>query len=189
MKYIAFLVCAATLLAQQPAPAALLQVKRIYVENLTGNTTAEALRQLIISGIDSTRLFILTDNPDRADAVLRGAANDDTFTDTLDTNSNTSAHQGAGKYSSSRSVLSLGSGASASVGDSENESHHIRERKHEAYASVRLCNRDGDVIWSTTQESLGGKFRGASSDVATKIARQLTLDVERARTVAQTPVK
>src|SRR5579884_1010960 len=113
MKGAVLFVCASALVAQQAPPASLLQVKRIYVENLTGNTTAEALRELIISGIDSTRLFILTDNPDRADAILKGAANDDTFTDTLDTNTNSSAHQGAGKYSSSRSVLSLGSGASA----------------------------------------------------------------------------
>jgi hypothetical protein len=42
-------------------------------------------------------------------------------------------------------------------------------------------NKDGDVIWSTTQESLGGKFRGASADVADKITRQLTADYERAR--------
>jgi len=63
----------------------------------------------------------------------------------------------------------------------ENESHHIKERKHEAYAAVRLCNRDGDVLWSTTQESLGAKFRSASADVAAKVAKQLTLDVDRAR--------
>jgi hypothetical protein len=37
------------------------------------------------------------------------------------------------------------------------------------------------VIWSTTQESNGAKFRGASADVADKITRQLTTDVERVR--------
>ena len=30
---------------------------------------------------------------------------------------------------------------------------------------VIAVNKDGDVIWSTTQESLGAKFRGASADV------------------------
>ena len=49
-------------------------------------------------------------------------------------------------------------------------------RKHEAIATVRLVNKDGDVIWSTIQESNGAKFRGASADVADKIARQLTID-------------
>ena len=38
-------------------------------------------------------------------------------------------------------------------------------------AAVRLVNKEGDVIWATTQESLGAKFRGASMDVADKITR------------------
>jgi len=63
----------------------------------------------------------------------------------------------------------------------ENESTNIKERKHEALATVRLVNKDGDVIWSTTQESTGAKFRGASADVADKITKQLVADYERRR--------
>jgi hypothetical protein len=46
---------------------------------------------------------------------------------------------------------------------------------------VRLVNKDGDVIWSTTQESLGAKFHGASADVAEKITARLKEDFEKAR--------
>jgi hypothetical protein len=67
------------------------------------------------------------------------------------------------------------------MGVGEQESVHLAERKHEATASVRLVTKDGDVIWSTTQESRGAKFRGASADVADKIAKQLVSDCERAR--------
>jgi hypothetical protein len=67
------------------------------------------------------------------------------------------------------------------VGAGENESSRIAERKHEASAAVRLVNKEGDVIWSTTQESTGGKFRGASADVSDKITRQLVSDFERAK--------
>ena len=70
---------------------------------------------------------------------------------------------------------------SLSAGVGENESSNIKERKHEAMATVRLVNKDGDVMWSTTQESNGAKFRGASADVADKITKQLTLDLERLR--------
>ena len=42
-------------------------------------------------------------------------------------------------------------------------------------------DNQGDVIWSTTQESGGGKFRGAMADVADKITRQLVGDVNKAR--------
>jgi hypothetical protein len=37
------------------------------------------------------------------------------------------------------------------------------------------------VIWSTTQESNGAKFRGASADVADKITKQLVTDYDRLR--------
>lgn len=158
--------------------SSLLDVKRVYVETLKGGPQADALRELIIASLDSTKLFIMTDNPDRADAVLKGAADEHAFEDTFDSDDSLNTKQNAGKLgssSSSRNGVSLG----LAVG--ENESHHIKERKHEAYAAVRLCNRDGDVLWSTTQESLGAKFRGAGADVAAKVARQLTFDMDRAR--------
>ena len=163
----------------------LLQVKRIYVGQLTGGAQADALRELIIASIDQTKLFVLTDNPERADAVLKGAADDQAFTDTFDSQEGVSDHQNGGKSSSAYRTGGLYGGIAAA----DNESHHIKERKHEAYASVRLCSRDGDVLWSTTQESSGAKFRGASSDVAAKIARQLSLDVERARRNGTEPAR
>jgi hypothetical protein len=67
------------------------------------------------------------------------------------------------------------------AGVSDSESVRIQERKHEASASVRIVARDGDVLWSTTQESQGAKFRSASADVADKITRQLLADLERIR--------
>jgi hypothetical protein len=80
-----------------------------------------------------------------------------------------------GTRTDDRATRSMGLGA----GDSE--SSHSVERRHEANAAVRLVTKDGDVIWSTTQESMGGKFRGASSDVADKITKRLTEDYERAQ--------
>jgi hypothetical protein len=175
--FASFLLLAAAAGAQQGD--ALLQVKRIYVEPLDGGTAAVGFRDLIIAGLNATKLFVLTDNPERADAVLKGAASDREFTDALDSSENVSTHEGAGKYSSGKAALSVGGGLNASSGAAGGESHHLRDHKHEAYATLRLCNKDGDVIWSTTQESDGAKFRSARSDVATKVARQLQLDVER----------
>jgi hypothetical protein len=164
----------------------LLDVKRVYVAQLTGGPQADALRELIIASIDSTRLFVLTDNQDRADAVLKGAADDHAFTDTFDSDESVNSRETGGK-SSGGNGYSRGNGVSLGLGVGDNESHHIKERKHEAYAAVRLCNRDGDVLWSTTQESLGAKFRSASADVAAKVAKQLTLDVDRARRALNPP--
>ena len=184
------LVFAASLRAQksgaEAGPESLLEVRRVYVAQLTGGAQADALRELIIASLDSTKLFTLTDNPESADAILKGAADDHTFTDSYDSEESVNARQSAAK-SSSGSQYSRTGGISGSLSASDNEAHHIKERKHEAYAAVRLCSKDGDVLWSTTQESLGAKFRGASADVAAKVARQLVLDMERARHPAPLP--
>jgi len=163
------------------ATNSLLDIKRIYVAPLTGGKESAALRDLIIAGLDATKLFVLTENPDRADAILKGAADDNTFTDTFDSGESVNAHQTVGKYGSGASAATRTGGGYGAVAMGENDIHHIKERKNEAYAAVRLCNKDGDVLWSTTQESLGAKFRGASADVAAKIAHQLTIDYDRAR--------
>ena len=170
----------------QSGVSGLLDVKRIYVAQLTGGVQADALRDLIIASLDSTKLFILTDNEARADAILKGAADDHTFTDTFDSDGGVTARENGGK-SSGGSTLSRAGGTFGGISMGDNEAHHIKERKHEAYATVRLCNKDGDVLWSTTQESLGAKFRGASADVAAKVARQLSFDVERARRAETAP--
>ena len=165
-----------------PAVTSLIEIKRIYIGPLVGGAGADSLRELIIASLDSSKLFAVTDNPDRADAVLKGAADDQTFTDSFDIDQGINARENGGVGSGKSRSTSGGGFGGISVGD--NESRHTRERKHEAYASVRLCNREGDVLWSTTQESLGAKFRGASADVASKVARQLALDVDKARRAA-----
>jgi hypothetical protein len=179
-----------TVVPQVPLDSSLLEVKRIFVAQLTGGIQADALRDLIIASLNQaniggSKLFILTENEERADATLKGAADDHTFEDTFDSQDSLSFHGNASSYggnsTSSSASRSSRSGGALGSGISENDSEHIKERKHEAYAAVRLCNRDGDVIWSTTKESLGAKFRGASADVAAKVARQLVEDVERAR--------
>jgi hypothetical protein len=159
------------------AAAELLAVKRIYVAQLTGGPPADALRELIISSLNGMQRFVLTDNPDRADAVMKGAADEHAFEDVFDHQDGVGARTGAGAKTGG---LLKSTGAFGSAGITENESRHTRERKHEAYAAVRLCNRDGDVLWSTTEESQGGKFRGAGADLAAKVARDLTLALERA---------
>jgi hypothetical protein len=157
----------------------LLAVRRVYVDHLTGGDTAAQMRDILISSLQGTRLFIVTENQERADATLRGAAEDLVFTEVHTSAEGINAHGtlSARSGSSSRDSRGLAGG----IGAGDNESEHSTERRHEAIASVRLVSKDGDVIWSTTQESLGARFRGASADVADKITARLKEDFERAR--------
>lgn len=156
-----------------------LQVKRVYVDKFGGPESAAQIRDMLISSLQRARLFIITENPERADAVLRGSGEDLIFTDTFQSGDSIGADAG----------LSLGRGTTSRTRDSaslragvrESDNTRIVERKHEASLSIRLVNKDGDVIWSTTQESQGAKFRSASADVAEKATRQLVQDLEKAR--------
>lgn len=167
-----------------PAADPLLAVKRIYVDRLTGDASAAQLRDMLINALQESNLFVVTENPERADASLRGSAEDLVFTDTFQSseglNARASVNAGTG---STRSEA--GRRGAVSVGVGQTESTRIAERKHEAMAAVRLVNKDGDVIWATTQESLGAKFRGASADVAGKVVKKLLADIEKARLSAQ----
>jgi hypothetical protein len=188
---IAFLITAgAPAFAQEDLSQQLLTVKRVYVDRLTGGETAAQMRDLVISALQNSKLFILTENSERADATLRGAAEDLIYTDAfassegINLHGSTSTSSGTGtssRFNGAGSGIDSRSSRSASVGIGENESTNIKERRHEALATVRLVNKDGDVMWSTTQESNGGKFRGASADVADKITRQLVSDYEKMR--------
>jgi hypothetical protein len=155
----------------------LLTVRRVFVDRLTGGETAAQMRDILVSSLQSTKLFILTENQDRADAVLKGAAEDLVFNETHTTSDSVNARMNAGAGRAS----STSRGGYAGLGLGESESEHSVERRHEAIAAVRLVNKDGDVIWATTQESLGGKFRGASTDVAEKITARLKEDFDRAK--------
>ena len=155
----------------------------MYVDRLTGGETAAQMRDMLVSSLEGSKLFVVTENQERADAFLRGAAEDLVFTDVHNTSEGINARTNLGTSRSARSYSGVGSSdaVNGGLGIGENESSHIEERKHEAVAAVRLVNKDGDVIWSTTQESQGGKFRRASTDVADRITKKLIEDFERAK--------
>ncbi len=155
----------------------LLTIRRVYVDRLTGGDTAAQMRDILISSMEGAKLFVLTENQERADAVLRGAAEDLVFTEVHTSSDSINAHANVGTGRSS----STSRAQSAGISLGENESDHSAERRHEALAAVRLVNKEGDVIWSTTQESLGAKFHGASADVAAKITAKLKEDFDKAR--------
>ncbi len=165
-----------------PAPADLAHVTRIYVDQLGGGHTSDQMRDMIITALQNSKLFAITENQDRADAVLRGSADDKVYTEDHQMSDSIGLHTNSSSSDSAR-AYSAGSSSSKAdgIGITDSESVHSKERKHETSASIRLVNTDGDVLWSTTQESAGGKFRGAMADVADKISRQLVDDTKKAR--------
>jgi hypothetical protein len=166
----------------------LLTLRRVFVDRFSGGETAAQMRDMIINGLEGSKLFTITENQEKADAILRGSGEDLVFNETHTSSDSMNVHSSLSTTQSEEDAALRGGtrtddrlNRSIGLGAGNSESSHSVERRHEANAAVRLVSKDGDVIWSTTQESMGGKFRGASSDVADKITKQLTEDYERAR--------
>lgn len=137
------------------------KVRRIFVESFGEDPVSQQMQAMIISSLTGSNRFTVTEEKKKADAVLRGVGTEKT----------------------SKELHAYGSGTAVATGRGGaalQDSSVNTETVDSARASIRLVNSDGDVIWTTTQESTGAKFKGASADVADKIAKQLARDAEKA---------
>ena len=104
MRWIALLVLAAPVWAgdsavEESGLRQLLTIRRVYVDHLTGGETAAEMRDILISSLEGSKLFILTENVDRADVIMRGASEDLVFTETHSSSSGLNAHADSGTRS------------------------------------------------------------------------------------------
>jgi hypothetical protein len=164
--------------------AALLKVKRIYVDSFGDDIISKELQSMIVSSLVATKRFKVTENREKADAVLKGVALEKTSQELHAYGEGTSV---GGASGGSHSEISGGGGTVSGssgggfvarhMGISDSSVH--TETVNEARVAVRLVNPDGDVIWTSTQESKGAKYKGSSADAADKCVKQLLRDVER----------
>src|SRR6185369_88426 len=94
--------------AQDDLSKQLLSIKRVYVDRLTGGETAAQMRDLIIASLHGAKLYVLTENQERADAILRGAAEDLIYTDQFQSSDSVSLRSGVSTGSRASSRTSSG---------------------------------------------------------------------------------
>src|SRR5215472_19044218 len=99
--------------SQEQGLQQLLTVRRVYVDRLSGGETAAQMRDMIMSSLQGAKLFFLTENAERADAFLRGSAEDLVFTD--EHSSSDSVHGQASMGSSDSDTNSSYSGGFGGV--------------------------------------------------------------------------
>lgn len=166
----------------------LLKVKRIFVESFGDDPISKQNQAMVVSALTESKRFIVTENKERADAILRGAGLEKTSQELHSSSEATSAGGAAGGHSGSVSGSFTGGTGSVSGSSSGGFVSHAAaiedaststETINDARIAVRLVDRDGDVIWATTQESKGAKYKGASADVADKVAKELLRMVEK----------
>jgi hypothetical protein len=140
-------------------------VRRICVDSFGETAAAKQIQAMVVASLAEAKRFVITENKDKADAVLRGTA--------LETSSQEF-------HSNREGTIAAGANRHAGAAMGVNDSSASTETVDHARLAVRLVSADGDVIWASTQESRGAKYKGAGADVADKIVKQLLRDIEKA---------
>jgi curli biogenesis system outer membrane secretion channel CsgG len=160
--------------------AELVSVKRVYVDSFGDDDLSKSLQAMVVNALDASKRFIVTENKDRADAILKGRSVEKTSQEVHATGQGTQVATAAGGHSSQISPSGGSShGGFAGKALGIEDSKLSTETVNSARLAVRLVSKDGDVLWSTTQESTGAKFKGASADVADKVIKQLLHDLDK----------
>jgi curli biogenesis system outer membrane secretion channel CsgG len=169
--------------------AKLLSIKRIYVESFGDDVISKQLQAMVVNALTQSKRFIITENKDKADAVLKGTGLEKTSQELHAIGEGTTVASAAGsEHGHVNGVVSNGTG---SISGSSNggfaaqklgisDSQASTETIDNARLAARLVSSDGDVIWATTKESKGAKYKGASADVADQIVKQLLWDLDKA---------
>ncbi|HWX56535.1 MAG TPA: hypothetical protein VN176_18275 [Verrucomicrobiae bacterium] len=171
----------------------LLQVTRIYIDDFGSEPTARQIQAMVVNSISESKRFIITENKDKADAILKGTALEKSSQEFHSLNDQAAAAISHGAHSGevngtfangTGSVSGRSSGYHSGSAMAADDSTASTETINDARVAVRLVAADGDVIWSTTQESRGAKYKGASADVADKVVKQLMRDLEKLQAAA-----
>jgi curli biogenesis system outer membrane secretion channel CsgG len=149
-------------------PSALLKVRRIFVDSFGDDAISKETQSMVVSALVATNQFKVTENRERADAILKGVAIEKTS-------------QELHAYSEGTAVGGRNGGAA--IKDSSTNTETVQEAK----IAVRLVDPNGDVIWTSTQESRGAKYKSSSADAADKCVKQLVHDVERLKSSSAMP--
>lgn len=173
---------------QESDSTELLKVKRIYVDSFGDDPISKEMQSMIVSSLVESKRFKVTENRERADAILKGVALEKTSQEVHAYGESTAVGGAAGgSHGQVSGTVVNGTGTISGSSSGGFVARHMgtsdsslnTETIDQARVAVRLVNSDGDVIWTTTQESKGAKYEGASADAADKCVKQLIHDVEK----------
>jgi curli biogenesis system outer membrane secretion channel CsgG len=166
------------------------------VDSFGDDPISKEMQSMIVSALVASKRFTVTENRNRADAVLKGVALEKTSQEVHAYGDSTAVGGAAGSQHGDLNGSVVNGTGSISGGSSGGfVAHHARisdssvntETIDRARVAIRLVNTDGDVIWTTTQESKGAKYKGASADAADMCVKQLVRDMAKLETAATPP--
>ena len=132
----------------------LAKVKRVCVQDFGEGALGVQAREMVIARLFESKRFSLTENCDKSEFVLKGSVSE------------------KGEFTQ-RSEQE----AAAGIGG---ERLYSADQKKQATVTLRLVDKDGEILWAASLESSGGKTKGAIGDAAERAVRKFLRDLERA---------
>ncbi|MCL4844383.1 MAG: hypothetical protein KJZ79_21190 [Bryobacteraceae bacterium] len=158
-------------IGQEPSVQGLAEIQRICVAEFAGDPRlVGSVRELAIAGVFKLKRFRVTEDCDKADAVLRGAVleRDDSRVRSEGESTDFGIIGGA----AAAGVAAVGGAAGGT-----SQGLMSAETRSRASVTLRLVTKVGDVVWADTQDSGGGKAKGAIPDAVERALRQLAKDL------------
>lgn len=183
-RWLIGLLAGGTVLGQTPAPPrpSLSHVQRVCVDKFTGEDALIApVREIAIAAMFGLKRFVITENCSRADATLKGAVLERTTERVRGEGETTGFGTVVGAAAANRSRAVAAIAGNSGLAD---EQLYSAESGTAASVTLRLVTQDGDVLWAYTQDSPGGKSKGAVADAVERAVKQLERELNRARPAA-----
>lgn len=148
-------------------------IKRLCVEKFSGEPAeGTRARELAIASLFAARRFALNENCAKADAVLKGAVSLErehrvrSESEGLDFSASVS-----GSEDSSRSATSARGGTSERLFSAEGVFH--------ASVTLRIVDKEGEILWAHTEESKDGKVKSSLAQAVDRAVKQLLREIEK----------
>jgi hypothetical protein len=171
--------------------AELSAIKRLCVEGFVGfNPHAAQAREMAIASIFAAKKFRLTENCEKADAVLKGSVTRHEDLRVRAEGESINFGAAAGYSSSSGSLTgtrdfitgsSSGHSVAGAVEGGNAETLASAETISQASITLRVVNSDGDILWAHTEEAKAGKVKGPVAFAMDRAVKRLIRDIEKAR--------
>lgn len=165
-------------IGKQQDLTSLLSAKKLCVETFVGaEVLAGQAREMAFASLFASKRFALTENCGKADVVMKGAVIQEGEQQVRSESESTNFGVLAG------GATANSSGGTAAVGASKGGSSEAltsAETVTQASVSIRIVDKEGEVIWAYTQESKGGKIKTPLADAMERAVKQLLRDLEKA---------
>jgi hypothetical protein len=158
-------------------------LRRLCVEGFVGlQPHAGQAREMAIAGLFESKRFRITENCEKADAIVKGSV-----TQAKEERSRAEAEStdfGVAAGYGSASVAGGSGSASGGFGAVEGGSSEVlasTETISQATITLRIVNDDGDILWAHAEEAKEGKVKGPVAFAMDRAVNKLIREIDRAR--------